>query len=409
MAAEMMLIGVAQVALEEGARFLYDQAGKVLDAWRARRRDPVAPPAVLVAAPAEVTVGPAQPSTAKPDGDTVVALEDLRADVERITTANCPPTSPPPGRRSPPSGRSSRRPSGPRSRSPAKPPARFGSATSTSSSTTSAAGSPGSASPPGRAATSRRCASRPTTWRPVASSSASTSAVAVPDPAAKASPSARSRSCSWPPTPSTPAAPARRGDARDRRRAARGGLPRPVRDRAAVGGPCRRPPGSAAPTQADIVHFSGHGSETQRDRARGRGGCQPGSPPGGPRRAVLGPPRQHPLRRPQRLLLRGAGAGHRRAHRLRRRDDERRRRRCGDRVRDRLLPRPRLRPDVQTAFDLGTNQIALQGCPTSTPAPGGQEGEGRRTCRSCGPPGGRAGEPCERRGRTDARVAGPCT
>ena len=43
MAAEVMLVGVAKVALEEGAKFLYEpQAGKVLDAWRARRRDQAA-------------------------------------------------------------------------------------------------------------------------------------------------------------------------------------------------------------------------------------------------------------------------------------------------------------------------------------------------------------------------------
>ena len=86
MAAEVMLVGVAKVALEEGAKFLYDQAGKVLDAWRARRRDPAAPLPALVPAPAEVMIGPAQPSGAKPHGDTVLTLEDLRADVEQITT-----------------------------------------------------------------------------------------------------------------------------------------------------------------------------------------------------------------------------------------------------------------------------------------------------------------------------------
>ena len=84
MAAEVMLIGVATVALEEGVKFLYEQAGKVLDAWRARRRDPAAPPPVIVPPPAQVTVDPPQPSTAAPDPDTVLALEDLRADAEAI-------------------------------------------------------------------------------------------------------------------------------------------------------------------------------------------------------------------------------------------------------------------------------------------------------------------------------------
>ena len=76
------------MALEEGAKFLYDEAGQGarLDAWRARRRDPAAPLPALVPAPAEVMIGPAQPSGAKPHGDTVLTLEDLRADVEQITT-----------------------------------------------------------------------------------------------------------------------------------------------------------------------------------------------------------------------------------------------------------------------------------------------------------------------------------
>jgi hypothetical protein len=84
MAAEVMLIGVAKVVLEEGAKFLYDQAGKVVDAWRARRKDPAAPPPVLVPAPAQVTVGAVQPGTATPDADAILTLEDLRADAERI-------------------------------------------------------------------------------------------------------------------------------------------------------------------------------------------------------------------------------------------------------------------------------------------------------------------------------------
>lgn len=79
-----MLIGVAKVALEEGVKFLFEQAGKVLDAWRARRKDPAAPSPVIVATPAQVTVGTAQPSTATPADATVVALQDLRADAEAI-------------------------------------------------------------------------------------------------------------------------------------------------------------------------------------------------------------------------------------------------------------------------------------------------------------------------------------
>lgn len=86
MAAEVMLVGVAKVVLEEGAKFLYEQAGKVLDAWRARRKDPAAPPPVIVSAPTQVTVGPVEPATTTPDSDTVLTLEDLRADAEPIVT-----------------------------------------------------------------------------------------------------------------------------------------------------------------------------------------------------------------------------------------------------------------------------------------------------------------------------------
>ena len=85
-AAEVMLIGVSTVALEEGVKFLYEQAGKVLDAWRARRRDPAATPPVIVPAPAQVTVGAPQPSTATPDPDTILTLEDLRGDAEVIAS-----------------------------------------------------------------------------------------------------------------------------------------------------------------------------------------------------------------------------------------------------------------------------------------------------------------------------------
>ena len=125
MAAEVMLVGVAKVALEEGVKFLYEQAGKVLDAWRARRRnDPAAPPPVIVPAPAQVTVGAPQPSSETPDPDTILTLEDLRADAEPIANGALSADDPPPGRRSPPCARSSRRPSARRSRSPARPPAR---------------------------------------------------------------------------------------------------------------------------------------------------------------------------------------------------------------------------------------------------------------------------------------------
>jgi CHAT domain-containing protein len=88
MAAEVMLANVATVVLEQGVKFLYDQAGKVLDAWRAGRRDPAAPPPVLIPTPADVTVGPTQPGSATPDADAILTLEDLRTDAERITSGH---------------------------------------------------------------------------------------------------------------------------------------------------------------------------------------------------------------------------------------------------------------------------------------------------------------------------------
>lgn len=84
MAAELMLVGVAKVALEEGAKFLYEQAGKVLDAWRARRKDAAAPLPVVVAVPSAVTVGTPKTTQAIPDPETLHTLQDLRADAERI-------------------------------------------------------------------------------------------------------------------------------------------------------------------------------------------------------------------------------------------------------------------------------------------------------------------------------------
>jgi hypothetical protein len=66
MAAEVLLVGVAKVALEQGVRFLYEQAGEVLTAWRARRRDPAAPGPALLPPPADVTVGAPRPGKAMP-------------------------------------------------------------------------------------------------------------------------------------------------------------------------------------------------------------------------------------------------------------------------------------------------------------------------------------------------------
>ena len=63
----------------------------------------------------------------------------------------------------------------------------------------------------------------------------------------------------------------------------------------------------------DIVHFSGHGTESSEIVLEGDSGTGQAVPQDALSRAVLRAPRQHPLRRAQRLLLRAAGPGDRRA------------------------------------------------------------------------------------------------
>jgi hypothetical protein len=84
MAAEVMLIGVAKVALEEGVKFLYEQAREVLTAWHARRRDPSAPPPIVVPTPEQVTVGPPQPRAEPPDEAALETLQELKDAAEPI-------------------------------------------------------------------------------------------------------------------------------------------------------------------------------------------------------------------------------------------------------------------------------------------------------------------------------------
>jgi hypothetical protein len=82
-AAEVTLVGIASVVLEEGVKFLYAQAGEVLKAWRARRADPVAPGPVMSIPPAGVTVGTVKSSRQEADLVTIDALAELRDDVQR--------------------------------------------------------------------------------------------------------------------------------------------------------------------------------------------------------------------------------------------------------------------------------------------------------------------------------------
>lgn len=84
MALEVVLVGVAKMALEEGVNFLYEQAREFLTAWRARRKDPAAPPPVVVPAPETVTVGSPQPRSEPPDDAAVDVLQELKDAAEPI-------------------------------------------------------------------------------------------------------------------------------------------------------------------------------------------------------------------------------------------------------------------------------------------------------------------------------------
>lgn len=86
MAVESVLIGVGKLALEEGVKFLYAQAEAILAAWRERRRNPAAlpPSPVIVPPPPQVTVGTPRPGADAPKPDTVLKLTDLAATVREI-------------------------------------------------------------------------------------------------------------------------------------------------------------------------------------------------------------------------------------------------------------------------------------------------------------------------------------
>jgi hypothetical protein len=74
------LTGVETVALVEGVKFLYQQAGEVLSAWRARRRDRRAPPPKVVEPPGAIRVERPRPlpDPASPEmADTLQEFKDL--------------------------------------------------------------------------------------------------------------------------------------------------------------------------------------------------------------------------------------------------------------------------------------------------------------------------------------------
>ncbi len=84
----------AAAALMEGVKFLYQQAGEFLTAWRARRRDKDAAPPRALDAPNGVTVTRARPLADPPSEETIDVLEQLKALVEPIQSGKIDAASP---------------------------------------------------------------------------------------------------------------------------------------------------------------------------------------------------------------------------------------------------------------------------------------------------------------------------
>lgn len=74
----------AGAAITQGVKFLYQQAGEFLSAWRARRRDKDAQPPRVLDPPAGVTVTGPRPVADPPGEDAITVLEQLRDLVEPI-------------------------------------------------------------------------------------------------------------------------------------------------------------------------------------------------------------------------------------------------------------------------------------------------------------------------------------
>jgi hypothetical protein len=85
---------LATAALTQGVKFLYQQAGEFLSAWRARRRDKDAPPPRALDAPDGVTVTRPRPLADPPGEETVNLLEQLQALVEPIQSGKIDAASP---------------------------------------------------------------------------------------------------------------------------------------------------------------------------------------------------------------------------------------------------------------------------------------------------------------------------
>jgi len=81
---EPILYGVEASILSEGVKFLYQQAGEILFAWRARRRDRDAPIPRVLPAPTSLTVVKARPLPDPSNNEVVDALQELKDLLEPI-------------------------------------------------------------------------------------------------------------------------------------------------------------------------------------------------------------------------------------------------------------------------------------------------------------------------------------
>jgi hypothetical protein len=85
---------IAGAALMEGVKFLYQQAGEFLSAWRARRRDKDAPPPRALDAPPGVTVTEPRPLADPPSEEVIKVLEQLKNLAEPIQSGRIDAASP---------------------------------------------------------------------------------------------------------------------------------------------------------------------------------------------------------------------------------------------------------------------------------------------------------------------------
>jgi hypothetical protein len=90
----LTLSAVGAVALTEGVKFLYAQAGELLSAWRQRRRDASAPPPNVLETPETVTLQGARPPHEPPSRELEDTLQDLYELVQPIARGDLDPTAP---------------------------------------------------------------------------------------------------------------------------------------------------------------------------------------------------------------------------------------------------------------------------------------------------------------------------